>query len=121
MGRVGHAVPNWEFRCQACLGTGWETVVSKTHDPAGMLGKSDAERLELVDENTLASWLTHEIRKHEGCDRCEIVKVYKRENVEDSECNWRVGVFLSHNPDQEACRQNLNQVQDSAAEHFNLA
>src|SRR5262245_45334110 len=77
--------------------------------------------MELVDENTLASWLTHEIQKHEGCNRCEIVRVYKRPDAEGHECNWRVGVFVSHNPNQEACRQNLNHVRDSAAEQFKLA
>ena len=76
--------------------------------------------MELVDENTLASWLTHEIQKHEGCDRCEIVTVYKRPDAEDDKCNWSVGIFVSHNPDQEACRRNLNHVRDLAAEQFKL-
>jgi hypothetical protein len=77
--------------------------------------------MELVDENTLAGWLTHEIQKYQGCDRCEIVRVYKRPDAEDAECNWRVGIFVSHNRDQEACRKNLNYVRDSGAEQFKLA
>jgi len=116
MGRLGHPVPSWGYRCPQCLGCGWKGVVS---GPA--YSHTSKGTMEFVDEDTLASWLTREIQKHHGCDRCEIVKVYKRQDAEDSERNWRVGIFVSHNPDQEACRKNLNHVQDSAAEQFKLA
>jgi hypothetical protein len=76
--------------------------------------------MELVDANTLATWLTEQIQRHEGCDRCKIVQVYKSLDAEDRDCNWRIGVFVRRNPDEEACQKNLSRVRQLAEEQFNL-
>ena len=77
--------------------------------------------MELVDANTLATWLTDQIQGLQGCDGCKVVQVYKSLDAEDGDCNWRIGVFVRRNPDEEGCHKNLSRVRQLAQEQFNLA
>ena len=76
---------------------------------------------ELIDESTLANWLTGEIRKQPGCERCTILDVYKLPQSMVFNGNWSIGAFVSSNPDQKACQCALDQVKGLARDRFDLA
>jgi len=72
----------------------------------------------LLEPDQLSQWLTDEIRKESGCEGFLVLNVFKAD--ESSDCNWRIGAFVSNNTESDIVAMALIKVHRLAAERFNL-
>ena len=75
---------------------------------------------QLIDDVSLAKWLTAELKKQPGCGGCSVSSVYKLERPDPEGINWSYGLAIGQGTAPGVLDAALSVVLPIARQRFNL-